>query len=192
MPRDGQAVPRISLSRPLLVLGALAAIAYLIENAWQSWGAIQLHSTVGASLRLAALAPAAFALAAAVARLSAHRLARGVKPAMLPAAAAAAAAGSAVAALGHTPHLGAGRNRACGPGYQCLRTDPDRPRRPSASRPARRCNRHGHHTRLSRIRPRSSSGRTRGRRRDVTHCAARSRRTRLGAMIRTCGRLRFG
>lgn len=48
VPGVGPAVSPISWSRPLLLLGALAAIAYLIENAWQSWGAIQLHSTVGA------------------------------------------------------------------------------------------------------------------------------------------------
>lgn len=104
VPGVGPAVSSISWSRPLLVLGALAAIAYLIENAWQSWGAIQLHSTVGASLRLAALAPAVFALAAATGRLSAHRLTHGTRPAtLLGFAAALAAGGSAIAALGHTP-----------------------------------------------------------------------------------------
>jgi hypothetical protein len=100
--RADHVVAHVKVAGPLLVLGALAAVAYLIENAWQSWGAIQLHSTVGASLRFAALAPAVFALAAAIGRLSAHRLARGVRPAMLfGCAATLAAVGSAIAALGH-------------------------------------------------------------------------------------------
>jgi sugar phosphate permease len=94
----------ITWSGPLLVLGALAAVAYVVENAWQSWGAIQLHSTVGTSLRLAALAPAVFALAAAAGRLSAHRFAGDLAPAALfGGAAALAAVGSVIAALGGSP-----------------------------------------------------------------------------------------
>jgi MFS family permease len=85
------------------VLGSLAALAYLVENAWQSWGAIQLHATVGASLKVAALAPAVFALAAASGRLGGHHLASVASPAaLLGAAAAVAAGGSVLAALAHT------------------------------------------------------------------------------------------
>ncbi len=94
---------RIGWSWPLLVLGTLAALAYLVENAWQSWGAIQLHTTVGASLQVAALAPAVFALAAASGRFGAHQLASRIRPpALFGVSAAVAAAGSALAALGHT------------------------------------------------------------------------------------------
>jgi hypothetical protein len=94
---------RTNWSRPLLLLGGLAAVAYLVENAWQSWGAIQLHSTVGTSLQVAAFAPAVFALAAASGRLTAHRLTSGIAPAALfGGAATLAAAGSALAALGPT------------------------------------------------------------------------------------------
>lgn len=57
-------------SWPLVVIGALAALAYLVENAWQSWGSIHLRATVGASLSVAALAPATFALAAAAGRFA--------------------------------------------------------------------------------------------------------------------------
>jgi MFS family permease len=95
--------PRAGPSRPLLLLGALTAFAYLVENAWQSWGAIQLHATVGASLATAALAPAAFALAAAAGRFGGHLLAARAKPATLfGTGAALAAAGSVVAALAQT------------------------------------------------------------------------------------------
>ncbi|PZS40940.1 MAG: MFS transporter [Pseudonocardiales bacterium] len=95
--------PGFGWSWPLLILGALAAFAYLVENAWQSWGAIQLHATIGASLQVAALAPAVFALAAASGRFGAHHLASSISAAALfGVSAALAAAGSALAALGHT------------------------------------------------------------------------------------------
>lgn len=94
---------RPSWSWPLILLGVLAAFAYLVENAWQSWGAIQLHDTVGASLRVAALAPAILALAAASGRIGARRLPSRIGPAPLfGVSAALAAAGSALAALSHT------------------------------------------------------------------------------------------
>jgi hypothetical protein len=95
--------PRAGLSRPLLLLGTLTAFAYLVENAWQSWGAIQLHATVGASLATAALAPAVFAFAAAAGRFSGHLLAARAMPATLfGTGATLAAAGSIVAALAPT------------------------------------------------------------------------------------------
>jgi hypothetical protein len=94
---------RVTWSWPLLVLGSLAALAYLVENAWQSWGAIQLHATVGASLKVAAIAPAVFALAAASGRLGGHHIASVASPgALFGAAAAVAAGGSVLAALAHT------------------------------------------------------------------------------------------
>ena len=37
------------LPRLLLVLGALCALAFFVENAWQSWGAVHLESDLGAS-----------------------------------------------------------------------------------------------------------------------------------------------
>jgi fucose permease len=91
-------------SRPLVLLGAMAAVAYLVENAWQSWAAIQLHASTGASLRTAAAAPAVFAGAAAVGRFSGHRLIARVRPGVLVAAGAVtAAAGTTLAALASVP-----------------------------------------------------------------------------------------
>ena len=101
--RERNSGRRARWSWPLLVLGSLAALAYLVENAWQSWGAIQLHATVGASLKVAALAPALFALAAASGRLGGHHLASVASPsALFGASAALAAGGSLLAALAHT------------------------------------------------------------------------------------------
>jgi hypothetical protein len=101
--RDATSGRRVSWSWPLILLGSLAALAYLVENAWQSWGAIQLHATVGASLKVAALAPAVFALAAASGRLGGHHLASVASPgAVFGTSATLAAGGSALAALAHT------------------------------------------------------------------------------------------
>jgi len=92
-------VPRPWRGRPstaLRVLGGCAALAYFVENAWQSWGAIQLHSTLGASLRVAALAPAVFGAAAAVGRFAGHLLSAAVPPAAMVAVGAATAAGGSL------------------------------------------------------------------------------------------------
>jgi MFS family permease len=71
----GRASARASLRhlpRLLLVLGGLCALAFFVENAWQSWGAVHLESDLGASPALGALAPALFAGAAALSRLGSH------------------------------------------------------------------------------------------------------------------------
>jgi MFS family permease len=98
---------RRMISRPLLVLGALGAVAYLIENAWQSWSAIQLHSTLHSSASVAAAAPGVFAACAAAGRFGGHGLLRRAPDRLLLAAGAAVAAvGSVLAALAPDPALG--------------------------------------------------------------------------------------
>ncbi len=84
----------------LLLLGALGALAYWIENAWQSWGAVHLERTLDASPATSSLGPALFAAAMVVGRLSVHRLARpGGERTVLVTGAALAGAGSTVAAI---------------------------------------------------------------------------------------------
>jgi MFS family permease len=84
----------------LLVIGTLGAVAYWIENAWQSWGAVHLERTFAASPGASALGPALFAGSMALGRLGVHRLARpGSERAVLIAGAAVAGGGSALAAL---------------------------------------------------------------------------------------------
>jgi predicted MFS family arabinose efflux permease len=86
--------------RALLVLGALCALAFFVENAWQSWGAVHLESDLEASAAVASLAPALFAAAAAAARLGGHALAGRVEEhALLRAGALAGAAGTVLGAL---------------------------------------------------------------------------------------------
>ena len=94
------------LPRILVVLGALCALAFFVENAWQSWGAVHLESDLGASPALGALAPALFAGAAAASRLGGHALLGGFDEILIMrAGAAAGAAGTVVAAVAPTAAL---------------------------------------------------------------------------------------
>ena len=88
-------VPRL-----LLVLGGLCALAFFVENAWQSWGAVHLESDLDASPALGALAPALFASAAALSRLGGHALAGRVSElTLLQGGATLGAAGTLLGAL---------------------------------------------------------------------------------------------
>ena len=49
---------RLPVPPALLVLGSLGALAYLVENAWQSWSAVLLASGMRASVAIASSAPA--------------------------------------------------------------------------------------------------------------------------------------
>ena len=100
---DGSIVPRRAslrhLPRILVVLGVLCALAFFVENAWQSWGAVHLESDLDASPALGSLAPALFAGAAAASRLGGHALVgRFDEIAIMRAGATAGAAGTLVAA----------------------------------------------------------------------------------------------
>jgi MFS family permease len=84
----------------LVALGLVGALAYLIENAWQSWSAVHLERTLGASPAVGAVGPAVFAASMAAGRLLVDRLARpGVERPVLIGGALIAALGSALAAL---------------------------------------------------------------------------------------------
>ncbi len=89
---------RVGPASPLLVVGLVAALAYAIENAHQSWGAVMLTDVFAASPQLAAAAPATFAATAALARLSLAPLSRSHPTAVLVGGGALATAGSVVLA----------------------------------------------------------------------------------------------
>ena len=94
------------LPRLLVVLGGLCALAFFVENAWQSWGAVHLESDLDASPAVGALAPALFAGAAAVSRLGGHALAGRVRElTLLRAGALLGAAGTLLGALAPAPGL---------------------------------------------------------------------------------------
>ena len=114
LPAPAAAAPRaprdrgsIRPNRTLLLLGGLGAVAYFVENAWQSWSAIHLHATLHASAAVAAAAPAVFAGCAATGRFASHVLQRkvGTRP-LFAAGAALAAVGGALAATAPGPALG--------------------------------------------------------------------------------------
>ncbi|MDF9876685.1 MFS transporter [Cellulosimicrobium cellulans] len=95
---------RIGPTSPLFVVGLVAALAYAIENAHQSWGAVMLTDAFAASPQLAAAAPATFAATAALARLSLAPLSRSHPAGMLVGGGALATVGSAVLAV--APSIG--------------------------------------------------------------------------------------
>lgn len=104
-PRRGTRTRRVGT--PLIVFGCLGALAYLVENAWQSWGAVYMQSTLHASAGMGSTAPAVFASAAAVGRFAGNALARRCHPVwLLSAGALTAGAGTLVAATARPPWIG--------------------------------------------------------------------------------------
>ena len=87
--------PALGSFAPFLLVGLVGALAFAVENAHQSWGAVFLSDELHASPGIAALAPATFAAFAATARF-ASSAARGLKPPLL------LVGGSLVAATGTT------------------------------------------------------------------------------------------
>jgi Major Facilitator Superfamily len=74
-PRPAARASLRHVPRLLVILGGLCALAFFVENAWQSWGAVHLESDLDATPAVGALAPALFAGAAALSRLGGHALA---------------------------------------------------------------------------------------------------------------------
>ena len=89
---------------PLVALGFLCALAFFVEGAWQTWGALHLQDTLGASAALSAAAPALLAGCMALGRIGGQAL-RERERVLLPAAATLAAAGTAVAATASSTGL---------------------------------------------------------------------------------------
>ena len=92
--------PARRLEPALLVFGGLCALAYVVENAWQSWGAVHLDSSLHATPALSSSAPAVFAAAAATGRISGNALLLRLRAAqLLVAGGSIAAVGTALAAV---------------------------------------------------------------------------------------------
>jgi MFS family permease len=98
--------PRSGLQPALLMFGVLCAIAYLVENAWQSWSAVHLDTSLNAPAGLASSAPAVFAAAAATGRFAGNALLKRVRQVqLLVAGGLIAAVGSLVAATAGHPWI---------------------------------------------------------------------------------------
>lgn len=83
----------------LVVIGGLTGLAFLVEDAWQSWSAVHLERNLAASSGLSALGPVAFGASAAAGRLAAHSLGRRYREqSMVRVGALIAAAGTVIAA----------------------------------------------------------------------------------------------
>ncbi|MFB6889854.1 MFS transporter [Kitasatospora sp. NPDC056327] len=81
-------------------LGVLCALAFVVENVWQSWSAVMLRSVFHTGPGTAAAGPVVFAAAAAVGRLAGHGLTgRLPQRRLLVLGAAVAAVGTLAAAL---------------------------------------------------------------------------------------------
>jgi predicted MFS family arabinose efflux permease len=85
---------------PLGLLGALMALAFLVESAWQTWSAVHLERDLGASAGLASVGPAVFGAAAGAGRLLVHhRAVPGSEGRLVALGALTAAAATVAAAL---------------------------------------------------------------------------------------------
>lgn len=104
-PAAGQPPPRraVRLSRPVLVLGAIAFASMLCEGASADWASVYLRGSIHVSAGEAGLGYTTFALAMVVVRLSGNRLlARFRRRWLLPVLAAIATAGFTAGLLGGT------------------------------------------------------------------------------------------
>ena len=95
---------RSGLEPALLMFGVLCAIAYLVENAWQSWSAVHLDTSLNAPAGLASIAPAVFAAAAATGRFAGNAVLKRFRPVqLLVVGGLVAAIGSLAAATANHP-----------------------------------------------------------------------------------------
>jgi MFS family permease len=104
----------IRLSRPVLILGAIAFASMLCEGASADWASVYLHGSIHVGAAAAGLAYTVFALAMVIVRLSGNRLLRRFRrERLLPVLAA-------VATAGFTAGLLAGSGAAVIAGFGCL------------------------------------------------------------------------
>nr|WP_133787312.1 MFS transporter [Kribbella sp. VKM Ac-2571] len=160
-PRTRAGKPRARIEPVLLVFGVLCALAYLVENAWQSWSAVHLDTSLNASPGLASTAPAVFAAAAATGRFAGNALLARVRP--VPALGRRRCRRCRrLTRRGHReqPLDGTRRDRRRRPRYVGLRADRHRDGgRLGGTRAARGSDLHGDHDRLHRVPDRPGGGR---------------------------------
>jgi MFS family permease len=97
------AAGRARLHRGLLVIGAVLALALLVENGLETWSAVFLEKGLGSSPAVSGLGPGLFAAAMVTGRLLAHRVERASIVARMAFAGIAAAAGLCVVSVARQP-----------------------------------------------------------------------------------------
>jgi Major Facilitator Superfamily len=95
--RAPRARSRVRPGRGLLIIGAVLAIAFIVENGLESWSALFLERTFASSPAVSGLGPGLFAAAMATGRLLAQRVPRSSVATRMAFAGLAAAAGLGVA-----------------------------------------------------------------------------------------------
>ncbi len=118
---DGDAPGRRRLAPLLVGLGALAASAFLVEDAVSTWSALHLERDLAAPPWVGGLGPGLFAGAMAVGRFGAHALARpGSEARVLGAGGSVLAAGLVLLALAPTPALALAGTAVAGAGVSVI------------------------------------------------------------------------
>jgi MFS family permease len=96
---------RARLGRSLLIVGAVLALAFVVESGVEQWSALFLERTFDSSPAVSGLGPGLFAASMASGRLLAQRFANPSVTARMLFAGAAAAGGAGLAALSPHPAL---------------------------------------------------------------------------------------
>lgn len=91
-----------ALARPLLIVGAILGLAFLIEGGVENWSALLIENTLHSSPAISGLGPGLFAAAMVAGRALAQRASPSAAPVRMTIAGVAAAAGAALAAV--APH----------------------------------------------------------------------------------------
>jgi MFS family permease len=105
----GRSAPRVSargrarLGRPLVVIGIVLALAFVVESGLEGWSALFLERTLDTSPAVSGLGPGIFAAAMATGRLLAQRVERSSVAGRMLLAGLAAAGGLVLAATARHP-----------------------------------------------------------------------------------------
>jgi MFS family permease len=102
-PRPEPAQRRAPLARPLLVVGAVLAVAFLVESGLEGWSALFLERTLDSGPAISGLGPGLFAGAMATGRLFSQKLERPSVAARMLFAGVASATGLLVAVTAQHP-----------------------------------------------------------------------------------------
>jgi MFS family permease len=94
---------RARLARPLLVVGGVLAVAFIVESGLESWSALFLERTLDSGPAISGLGPGLFAGSMAAGRLLAQKVERPSVAARMLFAGIAAAVGLIVVATAHHP-----------------------------------------------------------------------------------------
>ena len=94
---------RAPLHAQLVLVGAVLAIAFVVESGVETWSALLIENSLGASPAVSGLGPGLFAAAMLAGRVVAQRVRRGSAATRIAIAGGAAAAGLALSSAAHAP-----------------------------------------------------------------------------------------